>query len=123
MALPSCHTNPHWLAVICSRMVSAECGTKLLPSDCASCSVPPPPHRPPPRRSQLYGRMVALARSCLQYGRFGDARTLLSAAGAQGELLSLCVFQGDFLGLQDYARQVRGAATGQGRLLCLRCKA
>lgn len=59
--------------------------------------------------------MVALARSCLQYGRFSDARTLLSAAGAQGELLSLCVFQGDFLGLQDYARQVSlGARAGQG---------
>ena len=63
--------------------------------------------RPPPRRSQLYGRMVALARACLQYGRFRDARALLSAAGAQGELLSLCVFQGDFLGLQEHARQVR----------------
>jgi len=62
--------------------------------------------------------MVALARSCLQYGRFSDARTLLSAAGAQGELLSLCVFQGDFLGLQDYARQVRGRAGRHAGLWC-----
>ncbi|PSC69692.1 Transducin WD40 repeat-like superfamily [Micractinium conductrix] len=60
---------------------------------------------PPPRSSQLYGKMVALARSCQQYGRFRDARTLLEAAGAHGELLALCVFQGDFQGLQAHARQ------------------
>lgn len=65
---------------------------------------------------------MALARSCLQYGRFSDARTLLSAAGAQGELLSLCVFQGDFLGLQDYARQVRGSTMHvYGAPICSAC--
>lgn len=50
--------------------------------------------------------MVALARACQQYGRFRDARRLLEAAGAHGEFLALCVFQGDFVGLQDHARQV-----------------
>ena len=53
--------------------------------------------------------MVALARTCQQYGRFRDARQLLEAAGAHGELLALCVFQGDFPGLQAHARQVRAA--------------
>ena len=41
----------------------------------------------------------------MQYGRFGDARLLLEAAGARNELLALCVFQGDFIGLQAYGRQ------------------
>jgi hypothetical protein len=50
--------------------------------------------------------MVALARTCQQYGRFRDARALLEGAGAQGELMALCVFQGDFAGLQDLARKV-----------------
>lgn len=54
--------------------------------------------------------MVALARTCQQYGRFRDARALLQAAGAHGELLALCVFQGDFPGLQGAARAVRAEA-------------
>ena len=89
-----------------------------LPPSCHISLCPPPtpapPCRPPPRSSQLYGKMVALARSCQQYGRFRDARTLLEAAGAHGELLALCVFQGDFQGLQAHARQVRRAGAGEG---------
>jgi hypothetical protein len=54
--------------------------------------------------------MVALAHICQQYGRFRDARQLLEAAGAHGELLALCVFQGDFPGLQAHARQVCASA-------------
>jgi hypothetical protein len=46
-----------------------------------------------------------VARACLAHGRFAQARSLLGAAGAWPELLALCVFQGDFLGLQSYARQ------------------
>lgn len=68
------------------------------------------PCRPPPRSSQLYARMVALARACQQYGRFREARQLLGAAGAHGELMALCVFQGDFPGLQEHARQVGGGS-------------
>lgn len=56
--------------------------------------------------------MVALARACQQYGRFREARQLLEAAGAHGELLALCVFQGDFPGLQEHARQVRRGPQG-----------
>eukprot|EP00887_Chlorella_sp_A99_P003020 scaffold9.g3020.t1 len=64
--------------------------------------------KPPPRGSPLFARMVAVARACEQYGRFADARALLQAAGAWNELLALCVFQGDFMGLQHYGRSAGG---------------
>lgn len=57
----------------------------------------------PEESSHLYHKMVVLARSCELHGRFKQARILLEAAGAWRELLSLCVFQGDFEGLQRYA--------------------
>lgn len=57
----------------------------------------------PEESSQLYQKMVVLARSCELHGRFKQARILFEAAGAWRELLSLCVFQGDFEGLQRYA--------------------
>ncbi len=49
---------------------------------------------------------MALARACQAHGRFQLARRLLEGAGAWNELLALCVFQGDFMGLQHYARLV-----------------
>jgi hypothetical protein len=53
--------------------------------------------------------MAAVARACEAYGRFGAAGRLLEAAGAWAELLALCTFQGDFLAMQAYAREVRAA--------------
>lgn len=63
--------------------------------------------RYPPKSSPLYAKLVGLARACQAHGRFVLARRLLEAAGAWNELLALCVFQGDFMGLQSYARLVR----------------
>lgn len=57
----------------------------------------------PEQFSPLYHKMVVLARACQLHGRFKHARILLESAGAWRELLSLCVFQGDFEGLQRYA--------------------
>ena len=57
----------------------------------------------PSKDSNLYRKLVTLARACQLHGRFNHARSLLEAAGAWGELFSLCVFQGDFSGLQHYA--------------------
>ncbi|GAB4816914.1 hypothetical protein N2152v2_003960 [Parachlorella kessleri] len=64
------------------------------------------PHHPtpPPRGSPLHSKLVALARACQAHGRFVLARRLLEGAGAWNELLALCVFQADFMGLQHYAR-------------------
>lgn len=59
----------------------------------------------PQESSPLYQKMVVLARACQLHGRFKQTRLLLEAAGAWRELLSLCVFQGDFEGLQRYASQ------------------
>lgn len=55
---------------------------------------------------------MGLGRACQAHGRFGLARRLLEAAGAWNELLALCVFQGDFMGLQSYARQVGAGGRG-----------
>lgn len=60
--------------------------------------------------------MVALARSCQQYGRFIEARRLLEAAGAHSELLALCVFQGDFQALTQLGREVGHAGGGLAAL-------
>ena len=60
--------------------------------------------KPPPAGGPLQARMVAVARACAAHGRFRDARALLEAAGAWGELLALCVVQGDFAGMQAAAR-------------------
>uniref|UniRef100_A0A1D1ZRJ4 Uncharacterized protein n=1 Tax=Auxenochlorella protothecoides TaxID=3075 RepID=A0A1D1ZRJ4_AUXPR len=59
---------------------------------------------PAPPGSALALQLAAAARVCQLYGRFGDARRLFQAAGAWPELLSLCVFQGDWAGLQQIAR-------------------
>lgn len=62
------------------------------------------PERPPNTDSELYQKMVALGRSLETHGRFSLAKKIFRGAGAWSELLSLCVFQGDFASLQEYAR-------------------
>ena len=57
----------------------------------------------PEESSPIYKKLVTLARSCEFYGHFKHARNLFEAAGAWRELFSLCIFQGDFDGLQRYA--------------------
>ena len=53
--------------------------------------------------SPLYLKLVTLGRACELHGHFKHARDLFEAAGAWSELFSLCIFQGDFAGLQMYA--------------------
>jgi len=59
---------------------------------------------PPAVDTHLYYKMVALARSCQQYGKFKASKRLLELAGAWAELMSLCVFQADFIGLSSVGK-------------------
>ena len=59
---------------------------------------------PPAVDTHLYYKMVAVARSCQQYGKFKASKRLLELAGAWAELMSLCVFQADFIGLSSVGK-------------------